>query len=109
MHDELLDKALKLKGYGSDKSLTCKDKGLLEKEKKVDKNLTVKPKVITCLNEYIDFIGSLDFSYKNPVFYRGQGNANFPINPNSLRNVNAGEKFPDFAGLKFPLSGKKIY
>ena len=24
-------------------------------------------------------------------------------------NVNAGEKFPDFAGLKFPLSGKKIY
>ena len=23
--------------------------------------------------------------------------------------VNAGEKFPDFAGLKFPLSGKKIY
>ena len=85
MHDELLDKALKLKGYGSDKSLSCKDKDLLEKEKKVDKNLTVKPKVITCLNEYIDFIGSLDFSYKNPVFYRGQGNANFPINPNSLR------------------------
>lgn len=85
MHDELLDKALKLKGYGSDKSLTYKDKDLLEKEKKVDKNLTVKPKVITCLNEYIDFIGSLDFSYKNPVFYRGQGNANFPINPNSLR------------------------
>ena len=23
--------------------------------------------------------------------------------------VNAGEKFPDFAGFKFPLSGKKIY
>ena len=23
--------------------------------------------------------------------------------------VNAGEKFPDFASLKFPLSGKKIY
>lgn len=83
---ELLKKAIKLKGYGSDKSLTYKDKDLLEKETKVDKNLTVKPKVITCLNEYIDFIDSLDFSYKNPVFYRGQGNANFPINPNSLRN-----------------------
>ena len=26
-----------------------------------------------------------------------------------LLSVNAGEKFPDFAGLKFPLSGKKIY
>ena len=26
-----------------------------------------------------------------------------------LLYVNAGEKFPDFAGLKFPLSGKKIY
>ena len=26
-----------------------------------------------------------------------------------LVHVNAGEKFPDFAGLKFPLSGKKIY
>lgn len=24
-------------------------------------------------------------------------------------SVNAGEKFPDFAGLKFPLSDKKIY
>lgn len=24
-------------------------------------------------------------------------------------SVNAGEKFPDFASLKFPLSGKKIY
>ena len=29
--------------------------------------------------------------------------------PPALTNVNAGEKFPDFAGLKFPLSGKKIY
>ena len=26
-----------------------------------------------------------------------------------LACVNAGEKIPDFAGLKFPLSGKKIY
>ena len=73
MHDELLDKALKLKGYGSDKSLTCKDKGLLEKEKKVDKNLTVKPKVITCLNEYIDFIGSLDFPTKILCFIEAKG------------------------------------
>ena len=40
MHDELLDKALKLKGYGSDKSLTYKDKDLMEKEK-TEKNETV--------------------------------------------------------------------
>ena len=28
---------------------------------------------------------------------------------NESKCVNAGEKFPEFAGLKFPLSGKKIY
>ena len=31
------------------------------------------------------------------------------VNEILFSNVNAGEKFPDFAGLKFPLSGKKIY
>ena len=26
-----------------------------------------------------------------------------------LHSVNAGERFPDFAGFRFPLLGKKIY
>lgn len=85
--------ACKIKGYGSyDKSVSISE---IEKIKKVlgDEPLKVKPKVITCLNEYIDYICSLNYSYENPVFYRGQGNANFPINPTSLRKNPKNENF----------------
>lgn len=50
MHKETdLEKAVRLKGYGSDKSLTAKDKNILEKVKKVDENLKVKATIITNL------------------------------------------------------------
>ncbi len=79
------EKALRLKGYGSYKNLSVSEYKNIEKVTKVDKNLKVKPTIITCLKDYIDFVGTLESNYENPVFYRGQGNANYPINPNSLR------------------------
>lgn len=89
---KLLENAIRLKGYGSDLSKDSSDKKRLEKAVRVDNELTVKPTVITCLKEYIEFIGKIEYSYKNPVFYRGQGNANYPITPSSLRKDPANEK-----------------
>ena len=86
MHSETeLKKAIRIKGYGSDKELNLNSKSKLERVKKVDKDLFVKPTVISSLVEYIKFVDKLNSDYKRPVFYRGQGNANFLINPNSLR------------------------
>ena len=87
MHKEdIFEKALRLKGYG------CYGENVPESEykniatvKRVDKNLSVKPTVITSLKDYVEFIGTLRYSYENPVFYRGQGNANYTIVPTSLR------------------------
>lgn len=89
---KLLENAIRLKGYGSDLNKDSSDKKRLEKAVRVDNELTVKPTVITCLKEYIEFIGKIEYSYKNPVFYRGQGNANYPITPSSLRKDPANEK-----------------
>lgn len=89
---KLLENAIRLKGYGSDLSKDSSDKKRLEKTVRVDNELTVKPTVITCLKEYIEFIGKIEYSYKNPVFYRGQGNANYTISPGSLRKNPANEK-----------------
>lgn len=80
-----LDKAIRLKGYGSAKEkFSESNRDSFESVKKAGK-LSVKPKIITCLREYIDFIETLETSYENPVFYRGQGNANYLINPGALR------------------------
>lgn len=89
---KLLENAIRLKGYGSDLNKDSSDKKRLEKSVRVDNELTVKPTVITCLKEYIEFIGKIEYSYKNPVFYRGQGNANYTISPGSLRKNPANEK-----------------
>lgn len=89
---KLLENAIRLKGYGSDLNKDSSDKKRLEKSVRVDNELTVKPTVITCLKEYVEFIGKIEYSYKNPVFYRGQGNANYPITPSSLRKDPANEK-----------------
>lgn len=92
MSDELFRKAIKLKGYGSYKDVSKSEYKNIQQVKKVDDKLKVKPTIITSLNEYFDFIKKLDNTYENPVFYRGQGNANFPISPNSLRKNPENEK-----------------
>ena len=92
MNDDF-EKALQLKGYGSyGENIPKSEYKKFEQTKKIDKSLSVKPTVITCLSEYIDFIGHLRYSYENPVFYRGQGNANYPITPSSLRIDPANEQ-----------------
>ncbi len=83
---EFFDRAVKIKGYGS----YCKNISVseIEKTKTVfgDNTLKVKPKVIKSLDEYVAFIKTLNTSFENPVFYRGQMNANYLLVPNSLRN-----------------------
>lgn len=82
---ENFEKALKIKGYGSYRK-TDSD-SVIECEKTVhgETELKVKPKVIKTLSEYIEFIGNIKTSYKNPVFFRGQTNADYLITPNCLR------------------------
>ena len=102
-NDENLKKAIILKGYGSLIGYSKNKYKNIQQVKKVDANLTVKPTIITCLSEYFDYIKKLKSSYENPVFYRGQGNANFPINPNSLRKNPANEqRLIDAFYRKFP-------
>jgi hypothetical protein len=45
----------------------------------------VKPKIIRNWSEYFSFIQNVESSYINPVFYRGQTNANYLLIPSSLR------------------------
>lgn len=83
---ETFAKAVRIKGYGSyDRSVRDYE---VRQQKTVRVNggvLKVQPTVIRKLSEYIDFISSLETSYANPVFYRGQTNADFLLIPNSLR------------------------
>ena len=64
MHSETeLKKAIRIKGYGSDKELNLNSKSKLERVKKVDKDLFVKPTVISSLVEYIKFVDSPKFEF----------------------------------------------
>ena len=77
--------AQEIKGYGSYK------KGVpdldIQSVKKVagETPLKVKPTIIRDLHGFIDFIGGIDSSYFNPIFYRGQTNADYLLTPNCLR------------------------
>ncbi|MBD5426474.1 MAG: FRG domain-containing protein [Treponema sp.] len=88
MSDSLFEKARKLKGYGSypkGKSRSCVAGVKSFKGGKV--NVTV----INSLEEYVHFVGGLETRFENPVFYRGQTNANYLLSPSSLRNGPANE------------------
>ena len=77
--------AQKIKGYGSYKKETPPSEIKKTKEVSGEKSLEVQPVIIESFNAYIEFIGNLKSSYLNPVFYRGQTNANYLLTPNSLR------------------------
>ena len=91
MLNDALEKALKLKGYGSLDNIK-NDYSKIEKTVTLKDGLKVKPTVIKSLKEYVEFVAKLNTSYKNPIFYRGQGNANYPINPTVLRCSSKDEK-----------------
>lgn len=74
--------AKKIKGYGSfDERI---DDNEIEVKAPND-NAKVKIKIIKSLSKYFEFINTLNTSFENPVFYRGQTNANYLLVPNSLR------------------------
>ena len=77
--------AKKIKGYGSYDTSDSDDE--IESIKTVhgSDNLKVKPTIIRSLADYIKFISKIESSYKNPVFYRGQPNADYLLTPNCLR------------------------
>lgn len=88
MSTEDFSKAMRIKGYGSyseDPSHPCVED---IKSLKSDK---VKVNVVESLEEYVCFVGTLKTSFENPVFYRGQTNANYLPIPGSLRNNPASE------------------
>ena len=91
MSNKEFEKALKLKGYGSFDNIK-NNYSKIEKTVTLKDGLKVKPTVITSLKEYVEFVSKLDTSYKNPIFYRGQGNANYLINPTVLRCASKDEK-----------------
>ena len=79
------ENAKEIKGYGSyDKSVSDDEIESMKTLPGEDK-LKVRPKIIRTLAEYINFIKEIESSYKNPVFYRGQTNADYLLTPNCLR------------------------
>lgn len=83
MLTDLQKKAKRIKGYYSFEE--NKKISEIEERKTLDDNSKVKIKVIESLKEYIEFIETLNTSFENPVFYRGQTNANYLLIPNALR------------------------
>ena len=79
------DRAVTIKGYGSYKRTTSESKIQEIKSVPGDSPLKVKPTIIKCLKDYIDFVNGLETTFKNPVFYRGQTNADYLLTPNCLR------------------------
>ena len=74
------EKALKIKGYGSYPADPSDWEG-----KKGGGAPDVDVRVIRSLKDYVEFINTLKTSFENPVFYRGQVNANYLLIPYSLR------------------------
>lgn len=83
MLTDLQRKAEKIKGYYSFEE--NKKISEIKEVKTLDDNSKVRIKVIESLKEYIEFIETLNTSFENPVFYRGQTNANYLLIPNALR------------------------
>lgn len=82
---ENFELAQKIKGYGSYKKVVSDSD--IQSIKKVtgETPLKVKPTIIRELRDYIEFISSIENPYLNPVFYRGQTNADYLLTPNCLR------------------------
>lgn len=77
--------AERIKGYGSYDNSVSDEEIQRIKTVKGDVSLKVQPKIIRNLKEFIDYIDDIEPSYTNPVFFRGQTNADYLLIPNSLR------------------------
>lgn len=83
MSNELFEKAKRIKGYGSFSPETKADE--IEKIKILNDGSRIKIKVIESLSEYVTFVDTLKTHFENPVFFRGQINADYLLLPSSLR------------------------
>lgn len=83
MSDSQFERAVKIKGYGSYPKGT--GRSCLEGVKSF-KGGKVNVTVIDSLDKYVRFVDTLETSFENPVFYRGQTNANYLPISGSLRN-----------------------
>lgn len=88
MSDSVFEKALRIKGYGSYPK--NKSRASVEGVKSF-KGGKVNITVIESLEDYVRFVDTLKTDFVNPVFYRGQTNANYLPVPYSLRNDPANE------------------
>lgn len=77
--------AERIKGYGSYDNSVSDEEIQRIKTVKGGVSLKVQPKIIRNLKEFIDYIDDIESSYTNPVFFRGQTNADYLLIPNSLR------------------------
>lgn len=82
---ENFQRAVKIKGYGSFDKFTSKSEIGRIKIINNDNSLKVQPIIISNLEEYMKFINTVETSFANPVFYRGQTNADYLLTPNCLR------------------------
>lgn len=84
-NEESFNRAIKIKGYGSyNKSVPDKEISKI-KFLQGQNVFKVKPTIIRNLKGYINFVNKIDTSSLNPVFFRGQTNADYLITPNCLR------------------------
>lgn len=91
------EEAMAIKGYGIDYSYLCDDSLSKEEKRKIEEETKVKLKninkqtkdfkivVIENLQQYQKLIAGLPNDPVFPIFYRGQNNANFLLNPSALR------------------------
>lgn len=116
------DVAMAVKKYGIDYSYLCDNsiKNNSEEREKYEKktkenlqNINKKEKdfkiyIIENLAQYQKFISKLPNDPKYPIFYRGQNNANYLLNPSALRNspVNENILLKEFC-RRFPSEIKK--
>lgn len=76
------DNAVKIKGYGSyERGVSY---GEIEKIK-IKNKINVKPTIVKNLQDYFKFLNEIETSYTNPIFFRGQTNADYLLIPSGLR------------------------
>ncbi len=91
-----LEKSLRVQGFGLEE-----ENGLQQRIRQNSDKLELVE--ITSLSQYVDEIKKLNSSAKNPVFYRGQTNANFLQTPGVLRSNPEYEKLViDMFMQRFP-------
>lgn len=87
-NESLYETSMRIKGYGfseNEKKLKLLNGGIKRNIVYNFKGDEVKIYPVKKLQDFINVINTLDADYKSPCFFRGHTNANFLLNPASLR------------------------